>query len=312
MLASSNTLSDRALEWVVNAVHPEASVLSYQQLHGGVSSLVHRVSLRVHGEESSLVLRQFDNAEWVQRLPDLPYHEAENLRRASQATGVPIPKLIAFDETGSECGTPAVLMTRLEGSVVLEPADPSKWLDGMSQALTHIHAVEAGDYPWTFTPYCDASTLDTSSWSKIPDKWQSAAAILMGPRPPFTKRFIHRDYHPANILWDRGEVSGIVDWVNGCIGPAGIDVGHCRVNLAQLYDVETADGFLASYREHAGASFTYDPYWDLITLVDFAYWQPEVYGGWTALGVTGLTNEMMGERLDRYLISLLDRVASKA
>jgi aminoglycoside phosphotransferase (APT) family kinase protein len=255
------------------------------------------------------VLRQFDNAEWVRDEPDLAFHEAESLRRASRAVGVQTPKIVAFDETGSKCGIPAVLMTRLEGEVVLEPPETAQWLNGMAQALTRIHAVDANDYPWTFVPYSDASTLDTSSWSKVQGKWQAAVDIVMGSRPLFTKRFIHRDYHPANVLWTGGEVSGLVDWVNGCIGPAGIDVGHCRVNLAQLHDVRTSDDFLTSYRNHAGKSFTYDPYWDLVTLIDFAFWPPEVYGGWTALGMTGLTKEMMIERLDCYLISLLNRVS---
>lgn len=305
----NKSLSDRTIRWVIDAVHPEATVISVQQLHGGISSLVHGISLNVNGEERSVVLRQFDNAEWVQDQPELAIQEAESLRRASRVVGVQTPTIVAYDETGSQCGAPAVLMTRLEGQVVLEPPDTALWLNGMAQALVKIHAVEANDFPWSFAPYSEAGTLNTSAWSKVPDKWQAAADIVMGPRPLFVKRFIHRDYHPANVLWSGGEVSGVVDWVNGCIGPAGIDVGHCRVNLALLHDVRTADEFLSSYRKHAGGSFTYDPYWDLITLLDFAYWPPEVYGGWTALGMTGLTNRMMMERLDSYLLSLLNRVA---
>lgn len=95
--------------------------------------------------------------------------------------------------------------------------------------------------------------------------------------------------------------------MNGCIGPAGVDVGHCRVNLALLHGAWQADEFLERYRHYAGEAFGYDPYWDLVTLIDFAYWQPEVYAGWTDLGVTGLTKELMAERLDAYVSSLLRR-----
>lgn len=300
-------LSDRALEWVADSVHPEACVLSIERLHGGISSLVHRITLQINGELKPVVLRQFDNAQWVREQPDLVAREAESLRRASLAVGVNTPKIVAFDETGSRCGMPAVLMSELEGKVVLEPPDLSRWLNGMAKALSRIHQVEPIDFPWTFAPYCDASTLDTSSWSKFPGKWRAAADFVLSSRPETAMRFIHRDYHPANVLWNEGEVSGVVDWVNGCIGPAGIDVGHCRVNLAQLYGVQAADEFLAYYRSFAGEAFRYDPYWDLVTLIDFAYWPPEVYGGWTALGMTGLTRTMMADRLDLYLLSLLDR-----
>jgi aminoglycoside phosphotransferase (APT) family kinase protein len=309
MPSINNILSDRTLRWVVDAVHPEAIVLSVQQLQGGISSLVYRVSLHVNGQLTSVVLRQFNNAEWVESEPDLVNHEVASLCRAARTASVLTPRVVAFDEMGSECGMPTVLMTCLEGEVVLEPPDVSEWLKGMAKSLSLIHAVEADDFPWIYAPYSDASLLDTSSWSRVPDKWKAAADIVMGHRPPVAMRFIHRDFHPANVLWSEGEVSGIVDWVNGCIGPVGIDVGHCRVNLAQLYDVRAADEFLSHYRSYAGASFIYEPYWDLVSLIDYAYWPPEVYKGWTALGMAGLTTELMVERLDDYLISLLNRVA---
>lgn len=310
MVSINTALSDRVLEWVIQAVHPEAAILSIQQLQGGVSSLVHGISLSVHGDRRAVVLRQFHNEEWVREEPDLALREAESLRRSAQADGVQTPKLIAFDQAGEQCGTPALLMSRLEGAVELEPKNKSQWLQGLAEALVGIHAVDASDFAWNFKPYSDAAKLDTTSWSKFPDKWRQAADIVLSSRPEAKMRFIHRDYHPTNILWNGDHVSGVVDWVNGCLGPAGVDVGHCRVNLAQVHDVAAADAFLTYYRDYAGDSFTYDPYWDLVTLIDYAFWPPDVYEGWTALGVTGLSKPIIEERLDSYLISLLDRVSS--
>ncbi|WP_079912376.1 phosphotransferase family protein [Paenibacillus sp. 32352] len=302
-------LSERVLSWVIRAVHPEATILSVQQLHGGVSSLVHEISLAVRGEVSSVVLRQFHDAEWVREEPDLAVREAESLRRAVQSVGVQTPRLIAFDATGDQCGMPALMMTRLEGSVVLEPREPNRWLQGMAEVLAGIHASDASGFGWTFKPYTNAAKMDASSWSRNPDKWRMAAEIVQASRPEAVTRFIHRDYHPTNILWSGDKVSGVVDWVNGCLGPAGIDVGHCRVNLAQLHGVGAADAFLEYYRNRTGDSFQYDPYWDLVTLIDYAFWPPDVYEGWTALGMTGLTKQIIIERLDSYLISVLDRVS---
>lgn len=306
MLISNNRLPAHTLQWIIGQVNPEAIVISVQQLQGGVSSLVHGLSLLINGEQVNVVLRQFNDQDWNQREPDLVEHEAESLRRAAETVGVQTPLVIATDEKGNECGFPAILMTRLHGEVVLQPVDVSKWLNGMAQALSQIHAMETTEFPWSYSPYSNASTLDTSTWSRAPEKWKAAADIVTRYRPESSIRFIHRDFHPANVLWSGGEVSGVVDWVNGCIGPAGIDVGHCRVNLAQLYDVRTADEFLASYCHYAGDSFTYEPYWDLVALIDYAYWTPGVYKGWTDLGVTGLTAEMIVERLDHYLMSLLN------
>lgn len=101
-------------------------------------------------------------------------------------------------------------------------------------------------------------------------------------------------------------MSGVVDWPNACLGPAGIDVGHCRVNLALLYGVEVADLFLATYEKHAGSSFIYDSYWDIVSAFDFVGdGPPTVYGGWAAFGVTGLTDVMMEERMDAFVASLV-------
>jgi hypothetical protein len=72
--------------------------------------------------------------------------------------------------------------------------------------------------------------------------------------------------------------------------------------------VEVADMFLEAYRRHAGSAFEYHPYWDLLSLVDVVDGPPGVYPGWTDCGVTGLTDELMVERLDRYLASLVEQV----
>ena len=307
ILDPAPSLPGRLLEWVSASVSPDAEVLSVQRLYGGTSSLVHSILLRVGREQKQLVLRQFNNEEWLRQEPDLALHEAESLRLASR-TGLPTPKLVAFDETGRDCGVPAVLMTRLDGSVVLQPDNMEEWLDRLAAALARIHNLEAESFRWKYYNYQDLDALEPPAWTDLPDVWDIAVSVAKGPRPKTRECFIHRDYHPTNVLWKDGGVSGIVDWVNACRGPAGIDVGHCRVNLAQLYGVAAADRFLSLYLKHAGSQFRYDPYWDLISLVDILFGPPEVYPGWTALGVSGLTERLIMERLDAYAASLVARV----
>ncbi len=305
---SDQAVPERVLKWVVDSVGGLAEVESVRRLYGGMSSAVHCISLRTRGLAKDYVIRQFDNAEWLREEPDLALHEAESLRRAFRS-GLPTPQVVAFDETGRDCGVPAVLMTRLEGTVVLRPRLMSSWLDGLAESLARIHAVEAGNFPWVYFTYRDIASLEIPSWSRVPGLWDQAISRVRGPRPEYEPRFIHRDYHPTNILWARGAVSGVVDWVNACRGPSGIDVGHCRVNLAMLFGVSAADAFLAAYERHAGPSFSYDSYWDLLSLIDILFGPPVVYPGWTALGVTGLTDQRMMERLDAYLKSLLNRAS---
>ena len=63
------------------------------------------------------------------------------------------------------------------------------------------------------------------------------------------------------MLWQRGRLTGVVDWVAAFRGPADVDIGHCRLNLAVLYSAELADDFLAAYEAEAGRRV--DPYWDI-------------------------------------------------
>ncbi|SEQ72727.1 Phosphotransferase enzyme family protein [Virgibacillus subterraneus] len=306
MEQNNEYLSNRIVEWVKDNVDSNAKVESVSRLKGSTSSTLHSITLLVDQSVKQYVIRQFDNKEWLDEEPDLVLHEVESLRMATN-TGITTPEVVACDETGEKCGIPAILMTKLKGAVELKPANMDEWLTGLARGLVKIHEVEARGFPYQHYSYNDISTFEMPSWSKEPKTWGSAINILTGPRPKTTDCFIHRDYHPANVLWDEGLVSGVVDWVNGCRGPRGVDVGHCRVNLAMLYGVETADGFLKAYQQQAGSCFTYNRYWDLLSLTDMLVGPPEVYPGWEAFGVSGLTNEMMKERLDKYVLSLLNQ-----
>ncbi|WP_081412680.1 phosphotransferase [Fictibacillus gelatini] len=35
--------------------------------------------------------------------------------------------------------------------------------------------------------------------------------------PDARNGFIHRDYHPCNVLWEDGRLTGVVDWVNDAL-----------------------------------------------------------------------------------------------
>ncbi|MDN3017315.1 aminoglycoside phosphotransferase family protein [Paenibacillus sp. BSR1-1] len=298
-------LSDNHLKWVIDSVDRKAKVHSISLLKGGTSSRVYGLSIQGEQGVSELVLRLFDNEEWVLAEPDLALHEAESLKRAAR-TGIQTPKIVAYDITGTSCKVPTVLMTRLPGIVELSPANMNLWLDGLAETLVQIHSVDVKDFPWSYNPYVDINSLDIPTWTSCPYLWKKAINRIREPRPYTKQCFIHRDYHPANVLWEGHEISGVVDWVNACRGPAGIDVGHCRLNLALLYGTHIADAFLAAYQRHAGTiDFKYDPYWDILSLIEILPGPPQVYSGWTAFGITGLTDEMMIQRADQYIQSLI-------
>jgi len=306
MLQGIYGLSDRILRWIVDVMEPGTVVRSVHRLPGATSSTVFQIQVVCRGWPIGLVLRLFTNREWLEEEPGLARHEASNLQQAARA-GALAPELIAYDAHGDACGVPAILMTCLPGAVDLLPQDLDTWLFAMAKALLPIHALEIDDYPWSYAPYNDVTRLEPPGWSSHPDLWAEAIAIVNGPRPQTPMRFIHRDYHPCNVLWHDGQLSGIVDWPNACLGPAGIDVAWCRSNLVGLYGIDAADRFLRAYQSLAGTSFSYHPFWDLMVVIELLPGPPDVYPPWVTFGMQGLTDETALERTDAYLISVLAR-----
>lgn len=103
-------------------------------------------------------------------------------------------------------------------------------------------------------------------WARYPRVWERAAEISQGPAPGLPAVLIHRDFHPGNVLWRRGKVSGVVDWQAACTGPAVADVAHCRVNLL-TFGIGAAERFTTCWQHASGTA--YHPWADVVTIVGF-------------------------------------------
>lgn len=298
--------SSRALSWALRQAGPGSRLIQAIRLKGGISSAVYRLEIATDTEEenSLWVMRIIQDEAWIQEEPNLPIHEKEALLAACEA-GMPAPVWIASDPDGRECGYPAVLMSCLPGKVVLERQASPAWLQALGVPIARLHSASAREIEWNYFTYVALDTLEVPVWTEEPAAWRSILDTVQGPRPEYTPCLIHRDYHPANVLWVEGAISGIVDWINACVGPAGIDTGHCRLNLVQLYGVQAADDFLEAYLAAPGASLlAANPYWDMLCLVEILPGPPGVYKGWEDLGLEGLTPELIRRRLDEYAVRL--------
>ncbi|GHD24415.1 hypothetical protein GCM10010335_08130 [Streptomyces galbus] len=74
-----------------------------------------------------------------------------------------------------------------------------------------------------------------------PELWQRAVDVIRREPPALRPCFLHRDFHPGNVLFegegDDVRISGVVDWVETSWGPADLDVAHCSTALALLHGV---------------------------------------------------------------------------
>lgn len=304
-----------ALRWVEVVVGGGASVTRVQRLRGGWSAAVHALDVRVaNGGVRRLVLRRYVRADWLAREPDLAVREARTLRLLA-GTPVPTPRLVAVDATADRCDVPAVLMTRERGRVDLAPTDLDRWLKRLAAPLPAIHALDPGSVRRArvpaYRPYYDVARQSPPAWTRVPEAWRALISRAAGPAPVSPGGFIHRDYHPGNVLWLRGRVSAVLDWVNASVGPPGVDVAHCRSNLAVLFGVEAAERLRDHYEALPGA-LRHDSYFDAVSMLDSDLASDAVGDGapdaWEEQGRSDLTQALRRVRLDAYVESTAGRL----
>ena len=240
-------------DWLVRALGKGVKPVRGERLICGPASPAHLVEVERRGRRERYVLRLFVDQDWLAREPDLAEHEAAALRQAA-SHGLPAPGVVDFCPDGSACGFPAVLMTFLDGAVNLAPGGLDNRLAETARMLARIHSVPAVDFPWRYFSFTNEETLSPPSWSKRPGLWEEAIRIRLAGPPENSDVFLHRDYHPVNLLWEGAGLSGVVDWVNACAGPAGVDVAHCRTNLVLMYGVSVAERFRQAYFEAGDAA----------------------------------------------------------
>ena len=249
-----------ALSWVEAATGHH--VIDWSVLRGGMSSAMYSLEF---GDRAGagLVLRCYVRPELNEEEPDLAAREAAALLAAA-TTALPTPELVAVDPMGDDVGVPALLMTLLPGQVVWDPKGPMRWLARLAAVLPDIHGTTVtepgvGEY-FNYEP----NSYAPPEWAGEPKVWGRAVDIFNGPIREECRSFIHRDFHPGNVLWRGGRVSGVVDWQSACVGPPSIDIAHCRANLFR-YAPDLADIYTRLAEESTERSF--HPWADIACLI---------------------------------------------
>jgi aminoglycoside phosphotransferase (APT) family kinase protein len=234
-------------------------VAGVRRLSGASTSAVHRLIL---ADRTSVVLRRYVWPFVLDDDPLTPVREADALVFTATA-GLPAPGLIAADVSGAEVGdgVPTLLMVFIPGRPVAVP-DPYR----LAELAALIHKVNPAGFAYGYSDWFGGALSRPPANAIRPGLWEQAADVVSRGAPPYRTVFIHRDLHPGNVLWRRGQRTGVVDWTNACAGPAGCDIGHCRGNLVRLDGLEAADRFRSAYEAVTGEP--YDPYWDLADVFD--------------------------------------------
>lgn len=139
-------IPDSVIQWITQSVFKHAEIHSYQPLKGGTSSSIFQVCLNMNGSKKEVIVRLFDHEEWLKEEPDVAIHESESLKQA-EIIEMNSPRLIAVDPTGTNAKIPAIIMSEINGEVILNPKNMRDWINGLAEVLAKIHRSNADDFP---------------------------------------------------------------------------------------------------------------------------------------------------------------------
>lgn len=265
----------------------------------------------------SLALRSFVRPFFVRHAEGLLTREAAVLRLLG-GTDVSAATLIDVDATAQFCHHPSLLMSLLPGSVRLGDAGAGRRAELLAGQLQRIHrlSVTDEDRPRTYQAWTAPDRVTLPEDTQQPGLWQRAVDVIRREPPDYQACFLHRDFHPGNVLFagdgNSLRISGVVDWVETSWGPADLDVAHCSTALALLHGVPEGMHFADLYVA-AGGELSEDRaahlYWRLLDALAYAPDAEKLAVPWRELGRADLTSTVLTRRLEGYLQALLDRYA---
>ncbi|MFF8916697.1 phosphotransferase family protein [Streptomyces sp. NPDC015032] len=301
--------------WVEKGLAPGERIEAVERLRGGWTSQMRRLDISGPGGGRSLVLRSFVKPFYVRHAAGLLTREADILRLLA-GTGVPAARYVAVDAGAEHCDHPSLLMSLLPGGVRVDDAGARERIGPLARQLADIHRVRVTEAtrPRDYEAWTAPDRVRVPGATGRTRLWRRAIDVIRREPPAYEPRFLHRDFHPGNVLFTGDgaapRISGVVDWVETSWGPADLDVAHCSTALALLHGVPAGMSFAEEYTS-AGGRLTRNGadhlYWRLLDALACAPDAEKVAVPWRELGRTELTSEMITARLEGYVECLLDR-----
>ncbi|WP_329282045.1 phosphotransferase family protein [Streptomyces sp. NBC_01451] len=303
--------------WVEKGLPEAERIEEVERLRGGWTSEMRRLDLGGPDGRRSLVLRSFVKPFFVQHAEGLLTREAAVLRLLGD-TDVPAATPVAVDATAQYCDHPSLLMSLLPGTVRLDEQGADDRAELLARQLVRIHRLRVTEEqrPRAYQAWTSPERVVPPAATERPGLWQRAVDVIRREPPAWRGCFLHRDFHPGNVLFtgtgDDLRISGVVDWVETSWGPADLDVAHCSTALALLHGVPAGMAFADRYVVAGGTLAEDDSahlYWRLLDALGFAPDAEKVAVPWRELGRTDLTAGVLTRRLEGYIESLFGRYA---
>ncbi len=233
--------------------------------------------------------------------------EAAGLRFAA-AADLPVPAVLGYD------GGTRMLLECLPGASQV-PRDPDgQRLRALGAAAARIHACRlepADELPQRDRPIADVDFAAMRREHGASPLLLDAEQVIAHARPAGEPAgFVHADLWQGNTMWVGNVLSGILDWDCAGAGPAGVDLGSLRCDVAVYFGLEAADLVVAGWEEQAGRPADHVAYWDAVAALSTP---PDM--AWVAATIADQgrpdlnDGPLLNARRDAFLRQALSRVA---
>ena len=231
-----------------------------------------------HSNLTFLVERE-GGARYVLRRPPPPplppgmHDMAREVRVLTRLRDVPVPRVLAYEESGDVIGVPFYVMEHLDGHVLVDALPPAlspcierrRIGEAIVDALVALHAVDVravglADFgrPEGFVERQIARTVrlwDQMKTREVP-AFEAVRDWLRAELPaPQGATVLHGDYRLGNLIFARqapARLLGILDWEIAALGDPLVDLGYLSAYWVQPDDPPLRIFDLGAVLRHGG------------------------------------------------------------
>jgi aminoglycoside phosphotransferase (APT) family kinase protein len=280
-------------------VAPGARVTRLRRLTGGAGGT----------DAYDVTLDQAPRRVVVKLYPDGDHAASSEWTRLEFAQRVtpPVPEPIAADFESVWFGRPAVVMSRLPGRPDVTPKDADSWVVALAQALAQVHETVLDGAASALTPPPPDETWDHPTEDHPLTAAAVSAVAARLPSLSSERVLTHGDFHPGNVLWQHGRISGVVDWSAAGLGARWSELAYCRADVCLLLGPDVADRLANAYFEIVGHTSDDLPVYDLIWLFNIRHHAQVALGAYREQGHAP-NRQLSLARLDEQLRRVMTRL----
>lgn len=233
---------------IADQVSPGSVVLRQWPLKGGVSANMYAIELEQRsGENRCVVIRQHRAATWKSLDDNVTANEFD-LLRVLYDQGLKVPEPLHLDCSGSILASPYLVTEYINGTTSVPPEALDNHLQQMADFLRRLHGLDPGLMPLPNLPTIEDPAKGALQYLPKISEDRSLLDVISSMRAKAkTRRLLHGDFWPGNMMWNDGRLVAVLDWEDATFGDPMSDVACCRVELLCQYGRSAMDTFTDYY-----------------------------------------------------------------